>query len=96
MTWTYIVANAGNVPLTDVTVTDDQLAGVTCPRDSLEAGTSMTCTVQGIAVLGQYTNTATVVGSYGSVKVSDSDPSHYRGVKPNFPIYLPLVLRQKN
>ena len=54
VTWSYIVTNTGNVTLTGVTVTDDKGVTVSCPKTTLTAGESMTCTGSGTAVAGQY------------------------------------------
>jgi LPXTG-motif cell wall-anchored protein len=80
VTWTYVVTNTGNVPLTDVKVTDDKLGAITCPKTTLIILEEMTCTATGTAQLVNYANLGTVVGSYGSVTVTDKDPSHYSGV----------------
>jgi LPXTG-motif cell wall-anchored protein len=80
VTWTYVVTNTGNVPLTDVEVTDDKLGAITCPKTTLIILEEMTCTATGTAQLVNYANLGTVVGSYGSVTVTDKDPSHYSGV----------------
>ncbi|NLF03197.1 MAG: hypothetical protein GX601_19710, partial [Anaerolineales bacterium] len=77
--WTYVVTNTGNVPLSDVVVTDDQGVSVTCPKTTLAVGESMTCTGSGIAEAGQYANLGTVIGWHGQTKVTDEDPSHYFG-----------------
>ncbi|MCM2359385.1 MAG: SpaA isopeptide-forming pilin-related protein [Geobacteraceae bacterium] len=58
--WTYEVSNPGNVPLTDVTVTDSKGVTVTCPRTTLAVGASMVCTASGAAVAGPYENIGTV------------------------------------
>jgi hypothetical protein len=81
VTWTFIVTNTGNVPLDEVALTDDQLGPVTCPQTTLAVGEEMTCTATGTAELGQYANTATVVGTdaAGDI-VTDDDPSHHFGV----------------
>jgi uncharacterized repeat protein (TIGR01451 family) len=81
VSWSYLVANTGNVDLTGISVTDDQGVTVTCPTDSLVAGDSMTCTGSGTAVAGQYSNLATVTGRppVGG-DVSDTDASHYYGL----------------
>ncbi len=42
--WTYDVTNTGNVKLTNVRVTDRRFAAISCQRDALEAGESMSCT----------------------------------------------------
>jgi uncharacterized membrane protein len=63
VTWAYVVTNNGNVTLTDVSVSDDQGVTVSCPKNSLAAGESMTCTASGQAVAGQYANIGTVTGT---------------------------------
>jgi hypothetical protein len=88
VTWTYVVTNTGNVPLTNVTVTDDKLApaAINCGAGtnvipSLGAGAAATCTATGIAVEGQYANLGTAVGTHNGTTVNDVDPSHYFGKK---------------
>ncbi|MCB9139652.1 MAG: hypothetical protein H6642_15025 [Caldilineaceae bacterium] len=83
VTWTYVVTNVGNAPLTDVTVTDDIIGAITCPQDTLAVGESMTCTAAGTSVAGQYENLASVVGTGpNDEQVTDEDPSHYFGAEP--------------
>ena len=78
--WTYGVINTGEVSLSDVTVTDDQGVSVACPKSSLTAGESMTCTASGTAEAGQYANVGTAEGtSPAGTTVVDDDPSHYFG-----------------
>lgn len=78
--WTYIATNLGNVPLTDVAVTDDHGATVTCPKTVLDPGESMTCIAPGTAVAGQYANIGTASGTPPvGPAVTASDPSHYYG-----------------
>ena len=79
VTWTYTVTNTGNVPITGVTVVDDQGVTVTCPQDTLAVSESFECTATGTAVAGQYENTGTATGDAGGATVSDSDSSHYFG-----------------
>ena len=82
ITWTYEVTNTGNVTLTGVTVTDDQGVVVSCPKSTLVAGKSMTCTASGTATAGQYVNTGTATGIPPvGVAPSDSDKSHYFGIE---------------
>ena len=92
VTWTYTVINSGNVDLTDVTVTDDKVAGtaIHCPNDgntdnvilNLAAGQTALCTATGTAVAGQYENTGSVVGNPPTgAQVSATDPSHYIGTE---------------
>lgn len=49
ITWNYKVTNTGEVPLTGITVTDDQLddSDIDCPLERLEPTESMTCTASG-------------------------------------------------
>ena len=94
LVWSYLVSNAGNVPLANITVTDDQ--GVvpiqvdTTPADGfndgdvnlddlLDTGENWIYTAAGIATAGQYTNTGTVSGDFGGAQVSDDDPANYFG-----------------
>jgi hypothetical protein len=82
VTWTYVLTNTGNVPLTNVKVADDKGVVPVCPAGwdrSLAVGQSVTCTATGKATAGQYGNLGTVTGQYGGSVVRDSDPSHYFG-----------------
>jgi hypothetical protein len=91
--WDYILTNLGNMPLTNVTVWDDNGTPdyteddyIVCDsitlQPYLEAGYTHTCSDSSeLAVAGQYVNVATVTGDPpdGFEQVSDSDPSHYFG-----------------
>jgi uncharacterized repeat protein (TIGR01451 family) len=79
VTWTYVVTNTGTVPLTSVAVVDNPNGPVPCPKTTLAAGESMTCTATGTATPGQYTNVGTVTASWTSGTVTDNDASHYFG-----------------
>jgi hypothetical protein len=80
VTWTYVVTNTGDVPLTNVQVTDDQDVVVTLPVTTLAPGESAMATATGTAVAGQYANIATATGKPPEgPDVTDSDPSHYFG-----------------
>ena len=80
VTWTYVVTNTGNVDLDSIVLTDDIEGVITCPATTLAVGESMTCTLTGTAIDGQYTNNADVTGvdPQGST-VADADPSSYFG-----------------
>ncbi len=81
VTWTYIVYNTGNAPLRAIAVTDDRGVNVSCPAATLAAKSQMECTATGTAIVGQYTNIGTVVGTDPvGTELRDSDPSHYYGV----------------
>jgi len=86
--WTYYVSNTGDVALTAILVTDDH-PGVTPAYVSGDDGDGVLNVTEiwmyqaiGVAVPGQYANIGTVVGYYGAVQVTDSDPSHYLGLRP--------------
>lgn len=83
--WTYVITNTGNVPLSDVVVTDDQGVAVTCPAVSLQPDVSMTCTGSGVSTAGLYQNTGRVTARppAGFDALSDSDASHYFGTSAN-------------
>ncbi|MBN1478787.1 T9SS type A sorting domain-containing protein, partial [candidate division KSB1 bacterium] len=78
VTWTYVVTNTGNVPLTNVVVKDDK-EGEICTIAVLEVGESKECTKTGVAGVGQYENIGSACGWYEEEKVKDDDPSHYVG-----------------
>lgn len=72
MSFTYLVTNTGNVPLTAVAVSDDQGVIVTCPLSELGAGQSMTCTGSAVAdTAGPYTNVGSVAGTGPSTIATD-------------------------
>ncbi|MEM7130733.1 MAG: SdrD B-like domain-containing protein [Chloroflexota bacterium] len=84
--WTYVVTNNGDVRLNEIQVTDDRLEAsqISCPAATLAPGESMTCTAEGIAVIGPYRNVGSVqaMPENGCVPVNDTDPSNYFGVQP--------------
>lgn len=92
VTWNYTVTNIGNIPLTDLTLVDDQEGDITagCPQHELAVGEMIVCTATGVARLGQYTNTATVTGTVPAAlpgeprQVHATDPSHYYGIALTF------------
>jgi hypothetical protein len=83
VTWSYAVRNTGNVPLTNLKVTDDQGIDVSCPRPALAPGEALTCRASGSAQPGPYANvgTARATAPAGD-EVSAQDPSHYFGSEP--------------
>ncbi|HEX6179535.1 MAG TPA: hypothetical protein VF057_14320, partial [Thermoanaerobaculia bacterium] len=61
-------------------VTDDPVRSITCPKNTLEPGESMTCTASGIAEAGLDCDTGTVVGtSPQAANVTSSDSACYYG-----------------
>ena len=68
ITYTYVVTNSGNVPLSGITLTDSKLGAIVCPQTSLDAGESMECTAVHVTTAadvkaGHITNAATVEGT---------------------------------
>jgi len=80
ITWTYQVTNTGDVPLSDIHVSDDKGVAVTCPKTALQPSESMTCTGTGIAQACAYSNLGTVTAkdTVGDT-VTASDGSSYFG-----------------
>ncbi len=93
VTWTYSVSNAGNVPLTGITVSDDNGTPGTTGDDfapayssgdanddgALDAGEIWIFTASGTAIAGDYENLATATGQYADISVTDDDKSSYFG-----------------
>jgi uncharacterized repeat protein (TIGR01451 family) len=89
VTWTYVVTNTGNVPLSDVVVTDDQIGEVTSftgdtnGNGLLDLSETWTYTDSATATDGQYENVGTVnAESPVGQLVTDSNLSHYFGTRP--------------
>jgi uncharacterized repeat protein (TIGR01451 family) len=66
--FTFLVTNTGNVTMSNIVVTDPNVATVNCPQTALAAAGSMTCTATYTTTAadlgaGQVINTATVVGT---------------------------------
>ncbi len=93
VTWTYNVTNPGNVPLSNVTVTDN-IAGVnptpvlsggfnvgdTNHDNLLEPGETWVFTASGTAIAGQYSNIGTATGTPPTgPNVTNTNPDHYFG-----------------
>ena len=103
VTWTYVVKNTGNYRQSQA-VTDDKLpaSAIDCGQGSgnvvtLDPGQSATCTATGVAQVGQYENTGTVLaagpqttnpdGTPGTAPTSTgTDLSHYFGAHPKISI----------
>jgi hypothetical protein len=70
--YTYVVTNTGNVDLSNVTLSDDQLGTVGGPI-SLAAGDSETFTATSDPISGTVTNIVTATGSWDSLTPDASD-----------------------
>jgi hypothetical protein len=58
--FTYVVTNTGNVTDSRISVTDNVLGPIACPKQTLGPGEFETCTKTQMAAAGQHVNTATV------------------------------------
>jgi hypothetical protein len=67
ITYTYVVTNSGNAPLSNIALSDSRVGAINCPATTLLAGQSMTCTATHITTVadvraGHITNAAAVTG----------------------------------
>ena len=78
VTWTFVVRNTGNQPLTDVRVTDSELGDI-CAIERLEVGASASCEQEGSAQSGLFANVSSVTAEAAGcdATVTDTDPCHY-------------------
>ena len=88
ITWRYEVTNTGNLPLSNINVTDDKLGVVTDSNlvggddnnnSILDVNETWIYEVEGTADAGQYNNTGTVTGVSDNGTVTDEDPTSYFG-----------------
>jgi hypothetical protein len=93
ISWIYTVTNTGNVPLSNVQVTDNKgvvpvyQSGDTNQDGKLGLTESWVYSANGTAVAGSYQNIGTAKGSYtdglnNPATPTASDPSSYTGVQP--------------
>ncbi|MCD3460565.1 LPXTG cell wall anchor domain-containing protein [Streptococcus equi] len=93
---TYTITNTGDVPLNNITLTDEVVIGdatveeLTCPHvDVLQPSETMTCTasITGLKVGSSHTNTATVTGHsvYTDTEVTDHDDWNAQVTTPPLP-----------
>jgi len=93
ISWIYTVTNTGNVPLSNVQVTDDKgvvpvyQSGDTNQDGKLGLTESWVYSANGTAISGSYQNIGTTTGSYtdglnNPATPTASDPSSYTGVQP--------------
>ena len=88
VTWRYIVTNMGDVPLTDIVVTDNKEGVITFSKNNLDPQESMTAYESGVVFNAPYSNLASVVGYYQNIPFDATDPSSYR-IRP--PIDVPAL-----
>jgi hypothetical protein len=62
LTFTDTLTDTGNLPLEQITVSDDVLGTISCPASTLAPGASMTCTGTSTAMAGDQEHTATADG----------------------------------
>jgi len=93
ISWIYTVTNDGNVPLSNVQVTDNKgvvpvyQSGDTNLDGKLDLTETWLYSANGTAILGSYQNIGTVTGSYtddltNPATPTSSDPSSYTGILP--------------
>ena len=86
----FVISNIGNVPLTNVGLSDTIYDVSGCPArpNPMAAGAVYTCTIGAFAAQpGQHTNTATTIGLYGSTSVIDDDDANYNAqLKPEIDV----------
>ncbi|HEY9866238.1 MAG TPA: hypothetical protein V6D21_18855, partial [Candidatus Obscuribacterales bacterium] len=89
ITWSYTVTNSGNVPLSNVSLIDDQegaisnfIGGDTNNDGQLDLSETWVYEATGNAGVGDYNNIGTVAGDYNGTTVTDQDPSNYFGANP--------------
>jgi len=94
ISWMYTLTNTGNVPLSNVQVTDNQgvvpvyQSGDTNQDDKLDLTESWVYSANGTAILGTYENIGTARGSYTddlnnlATPMIVSAPSSYTGMQP--------------
>ena len=85
--YTYLIENTGNVEITNIAVTDDMIASVTCPATTIAAGATLTCTAtytvdQDDLDVGFVTNLASVNGTpAGGTLAPDMDEATVNGTQ---------------
>jgi hypothetical protein len=96
VTWTYELINNSNVPVTNVTVSDNMGVNVSCPKNTLNIAEKIICAAYGAAVEGQYSNLGQARAEFNSGTrlevLTAQDFSYYFGI-PFFDLFLPLILR---
>ena len=74
----FAVTNNGNVPLTNIALSDDAFDTSSCILPtSLEPGTGFECVIGPFPAAGVHTDTATVTALYQTTSVSDTDSANY-------------------
>jgi len=78
--WSFEVANTGNIPLMLTALRDTHVSMVTCPKISLDAYESMTCTGSSVAATGLQAGYALLVARFlGDITLTSDTPSFYFG-----------------
>ena len=72
ITRSFVVTNTGTVPLTGVRVTDDIVGDVTCPRDTVLPGESLSCAITQYTRLGRSITHARFTADAGGKVISGS------------------------
>ncbi|HMP90654.1 MAG TPA: C25 family cysteine peptidase, partial [Kiritimatiellia bacterium] len=102
--WSYVVTNTGNVALTNVVVTDDQIGLIVGPSSGDLNGNGLLDVYEvwiysatGTVAAGQYVNTGLVTAvTIFNQPLSDSDPSHYFGAMADFVVSKTRITQTDN
>ena len=98
--FTYIITNPGNVPLSGLTVKDNNgtpgnpaddfnatyTSGDTNSNGQLDVGETWTYSASRTVVAGQYTTTGTVTATGNAQSISDTDAANYFGSAPGISV----------
>ena len=84
----FVITNTGNVPLSNITLTDNALGVSSCTLPaSLDPDVSFDCTVGPVeAGDGQHTNSATVGGVFNGESYTDVDKANFFGGEGELPV----------
>lgn len=90
--YNFRMANTGNVPLSSITVNDQQVTALNCPATTLNPGTNFTCTANHVITqaevdAGRVANTAQAVGTTPSGASVTSSPSSTSTTLPRNPSF---------
>jgi uncharacterized repeat protein (TIGR01451 family) len=72
--WTFLVTNTGSATLADIVVSDPTAGAVRCPRTSLAAGKSMTCTAPSHVITAADMDRGKVVNTAIATRHDDGTP----------------------
>jgi hypothetical protein len=93
VTWTYLVTNTSNVPITNIQVSDDPEGPIICPMTELGPAEGMTCSTTGTVDWGPYHNEAYASGLFDQEWVESFVAISYYHGTAGYMFFLPLIMR---